>query len=85
MKYNRTLNVVLMIVSLALLIALPVRNLVFPQDAAANVAASGGVVFDPDQVNKGAALATWVMLFLFGSLTLVFGWRAFGPSRSKEA
>lgn len=85
MKQSRPLNIILMIVSLALLIALPVRNLLFPGDPAADVAASGGVVFDPDQVNEGAALATWVMLFLFGSLTLVFGWRAFGPTKSDEA
>jgi hypothetical protein len=84
MKHNRPLNLVLMILCLALLIVLPLRNLMFPEDVAANIEASGVVVFDPDSVNAGAEWASWVMLFLFGSLSCVFAWRAFGPSTSRE-
>ena len=84
MKHNRPLNIVLMIVCLALLIVLPLRNLMFPEDVAAGIEASGGVVFNPDDVNASAEWTNWVMLFLFGSLTCVFAWRAFGPSKSRQ-
>lgn len=67
---NRILNIVLSVVFLTLLIALPVRNLLFTEV--------------PDNARgEGFAMASYVMLFLFGSLTFVFGFRAIkgGPAK----
>lgn len=67
---RRILNIVLCIVFLAMLIALPIRNLLFTE------------VPDNDR-GEAFAFASYVMLFLFGSLTLVFGFRAIkgGPPK----
>ena len=69
---KRILNIVLCVVFLALLIALPVRNLLFTEV--------------PDNARgEGFAMASYVMLFLFGSLTLVFGFRAIKSGSKKDA
>ena len=57
-------------VFLALLIALPVRNLLFTD-------------IPDDARGEGFALASYVMLFLFGALALVFGFRAVKPRPTK--
>ena len=76
MKRTRIINVVLAVLFLALTLAIPVRGLMSSRDLAADAAARGAVVFDADQYNAGARSAQYIMLFLFGSLTLVFAWRA---------
>ena len=67
---KRNLNIVLCVVFLALLLALPIRNLLFTEAP-------------PGARGEGFRLASYVMLFLFSSLTLVFGFRAArgGPTR----
>jgi hypothetical protein len=55
---------------------MPVRGLLSTRDVAADARAGGTVVFNDDDVNAGARSAQYIMLFLFGSLTLVFAWRA---------
>jgi hypothetical protein len=60
---KRTLNLVLCALSIGLLVALPVRNLWFTDM--------------PDNARgEGAASASYIMLFLFGALALVFAVRA---------
>ena len=39
------------------------------------------MVFNDEDVNAGARSAQYIMLFLFGSLTLVFAWRAIKPAK----
>lgn len=56
-------NLFLFVVCVVMLLALPIRNLVFREPPT-----DGG--------RYGYMLATYIMLFLFSSLTLVFGWRA---------
>lgn len=69
-----------MVGCLAILLAWPVRFLVSPPDVASNLKERGTVVFDDEGAQAGAEQAAWVMAFLFGSLTLVFGWRAIKPA-----
>lgn len=76
MKRSRIINAVLAIIFLALTLALPVRGLLSSRDVAAGAAARGTVVFNSEDVNSGAKSAQYIMLSLFGSLTLVFVWRA---------
>ena len=79
MKRPRIINAVLAVVFLALSLALPVRGLLSSGDVAADAAARGTVVFNAEDVNAGAKSAQYIMLFLFGSLALVFAWRAIKP------
>ncbi len=68
---KRILNAVLCLICLSLLIALPVRNLLFTDI--------------PDNARgEGFATASYIMLFLFGSLTLVFGYRTIKNSPPKS-
>jgi hypothetical protein len=85
MKRTRVVNAVLAVVFLALTLALPVRGLLSSRDVAADVAASGTVAFNAEDVNSGAKSAQYIMLFLFGSLTLVFAWRAIKPANRPAA
>lgn len=78
-KHNRVLNGVLMVIFLALTLALPVRNMVWPRDAVESIRARGGHVFNEEDVRSSATSFNYITLGLFGSLTLVFGWRALGP------
>ncbi len=80
MKRTRIINAVLAVVFLVLTLAMPVRGLLSSRDVAADVAARGTVVFNAEDVNSGARSARYIMLFLFGSLTLVFAWRAIKPA-----
>ncbi len=79
MKRTRFINALLAVVCLVLTLAIPVRGLLSSRDVAADVAASGTVVFNAEEVNSGARSAQYILLFLFGSLTLVFAWRAVKP------
>ena len=45
----------------------------------------GKVGFNEEDVNAGTRSAKFVMLFLFGSLTLVFAWRAIKPANRPPA
>jgi hypothetical protein len=76
MKRTRAINAVLAVVFLVLTLAMPVRGLLSSRDAADDARAHGTVVFNDEDVNAGARSAQYIMLFLFGSLTLVFAWRA---------
>jgi hypothetical protein len=76
MNRARVKNTILALLFLILTLVLPVRGLLSSRDVAADAAASGTVVFNADDVNAGARSANYIMLFLFGSLTLVFAWRA---------
>jgi hypothetical protein len=76
MQRRRAINTVLAVVFLVLTLAMPVRGLLSSRDVAAEVRARGTVVFNDEDVNAGARSAQYIMLFLFGSLTLVFAWRA---------
>lgn len=67
---KRILNLVLCVVFLFLLIALPILNLLFTE------------VTDNTR-GDAFAFASYVMLFLFGSLTLVFGLRAIKGGSAK--
>ena len=80
MKRTQAVNAVLAVVFLVLTLAMPVRGLMSSRDVAAHVRAGGGVVFNDEDVNAGAKSAQYIMLFLFGSLTLVFAWRAIKPA-----
>jgi hypothetical protein len=84
MKRTRIINGILAIAFLALTLALPVRGLTSSRIAAADVAARGTTVFNSEDVNSGAKSADYIMLALFGALTLVFAWRTIKP-RSKRA
>jgi len=79
MKRARLINGVLAIAFLLLTLALPVRALVSLGNSAADVASRGTPVFNAEDVNSGAKSADYIMLFLFGALTLVFGWRSLRP------
>ena len=68
MKNNRILNVVLTVVCFLLLLALPIRKLLIRD---------GG----PGARGEGFDFATYILLFLFGSLTLVFAYRAITDDR----
>jgi hypothetical protein len=68
---KRLLNSILCLVFIALLIGLPVRNLLFT-DIPEN--ARGG----------GFTTASYIMLFLFAGLSLVFGARAIKGVPSKK-
>lgn len=81
MKRNRPVNAILACAFLALTLAMPLRGLLSNRDVAADVQAGGGVVFNAADVNSGARTANYIRLFLFGSLTLVFAWRALGMSQ----
>jgi hypothetical protein len=85
MKHTRAINAVLGVIFLALTLAMPVRGLMSSRDVAADVRARGGVVFNDEDVNAGAKSAQYIMLFLFGSLTLVFAWRAIRPAKRPAA
>jgi hypothetical protein len=76
MKRTRAINALLAVVFLVLTLAMPVRGLLSSRNVAADVKARGTVVFSDEDVNAGAKSAQYIMLFLFGSLTLVFAWRA---------
>lgn len=76
MQRTKVINTVLAVVFLVLTLAMPVRGLLSSRDAATEARARGSVVFNDEDVNGGARSADYIMLFLFGSLTLVFGWRA---------
>ena len=68
---KRILNSVLCVVFLVLLVAMPIRNLLFTEI--------------PDNARgEGAAMASYVMLFLFGALTLVFAVRAIKGDKSND-
>jgi hypothetical protein len=85
MQRTRAINAALAVVFLALTLPLPVRGLLSSRDAAANVRARGEVAFNDEDVNAGARSAQYIMLFLFGSLTLVFAWRAIkSPGRPAD-
>ena len=60
---KRVLNIVLCVVSIVLMVALPLRNLAW-------------VDIPSTARGEAAILASYVMLFLFGSLTVLFGVRA---------
>ena len=65
---KRTLNIVLCLLFIALLVAMPIRNLFFTDI--------------PDNARgQGFLTASYVMLCLFGSLALVFGFRAVKGAR----
>jgi hypothetical protein len=85
MQGTRAINAVLAVVFLALTLALPVRGLLSSRNPAADARARGTVVFNNEDVNAGAKSAQYVMLFLFGSLTLVFAWRAIKGGRPPAA
>jgi hypothetical protein len=85
MKRSRIINSILAVVFLVLTLALPVRGLISPGNPAARVAANGTTVFDAADVNSGAQSADYIMLCLFGALTLVFVWRAIKPPISKAS
>ena len=57
------INTILCLIFLALLVALPIRNLLFTD-------------ISDNARGEGFTMASYVMLFLFGSLTLLFGYRA---------
>jgi hypothetical protein len=85
MKRTQAINVVLAVVFLVLTLAVPVRGLLSSRDVAADARARGTVVFNDEDVNAGARSAQYVMLFLFGSLTLVFAWRAVKAANAPAA
>jgi hypothetical protein len=85
MTKPRIINGVLAIVFLSLTLALPVRGLMSSGNAAADMSARGTTVFNPEDVNSGAKSADYIMLALFGALTLVFAWRAIKPPSGKAA
>ncbi len=85
MKRTKAINAVLAVVFLVLTLALPVRGLLSSRDVAADARARGTVVFNDEDVNAGARSAQYIMLFLFGSLTLVFAWRAIKPRTGRAA
>ena len=85
MKRTRVINAVLAVVFLVLTLAVPVRGLLSSRDVAADVKVRGRVVFNEEDVNAGAKSAQYIMLFLFGSLTLVFAWRAIKPASRPPA
>jgi hypothetical protein len=85
MRRQRAINAVVAVVFLALTLAMPVRGLLSSRDAAADARARGTVVFNDEDVNAGARSAQYIMLFLFGSLTLVFAWRAIKPASRPAA
>jgi len=76
MKQSRLINTIVAVIFLVLTLAMPVRGLLDSRDVAAEAAARGTVVFNAEEVNSAARTADFIMLFLFGSLTLVFAWRA---------
>ena len=68
---KRILNSVLCVVFLVLLVAMPIRNLLFTDI--------------PDNARgEGSAMASYVTLFLFGALTLVFAVRAIKGAEPKD-
>lgn len=69
---KRIVNIVLCLLFAALLVALPARNLLFTE-------VPGGAR------GQGFLTANYVMLFLFGSLALVFGFRAIKGKAPKDA
>ena len=75
MQRKRAINAALAVIFLVLTLAIPVRGLLSSRDAAAEARARGTVVFNDEDYNAGARSAQYIMLFLFGSLTLVVGWR----------
>ena len=83
MKRTQIINAALAVVFLVLTLAMPVRGLLSSRDVAAD-AAAGTVVFNAEDVNSGEDWQ-YIMLFLFGSLTLVFAWRAFKPPNRPAA
>lgn len=83
MKRAKIVNAVLAVVFLVLTLALPVRGLMSSRDAGAEVSARGTPVFNNEDVNAGAQTTQYIMLFLFGSLTLVFAWRAIKPAKAQ--
>ena len=85
MQRTRLINAVLAVIFLVLTLAMPVRGLLSSRDVAADVRARGTVVFNDEDVNAGAKSAQYIMLFLFGSLTLVFAWRAIKPANRPAA
>jgi len=85
MKRARLINGVLAIVFLLLTLTLPVRGLVSSGNPAADAVARGTPVFNAEDVNSGAKSADYIMLFLFGALTLVFGRRSFRPPAPKAS
>ena len=69
---KRILNVVLCLVSFVLVVTLPIRNLLFTDV--------------PDNARgEGATMASYIMPFLFGSLTVVFALRAIKGGKPKGA
>jgi hypothetical protein len=85
MNRTRVIYAVLAVVFLVLTLAMPVRGLLSSRDVAADVRARGTVVFNDEDVNAGARSGQYIMLFLFGSLTLVFAWRAMKPANRPVA
>jgi len=79
-KHARVLNIILASVFLILTLAIPIRGLLSTRDVAAEAQARGHVVFDADNVNSAARTTDYILLFLFGSLTLVYAWRALKPA-----
>lgn len=84
MKWQRMMYVLLAIASLVIVIVKPVANLVADSDPAAEAIARGATIHNAESVNEGYMLGNLVMLFLFGSLALVFLWRAIRPLRPKD-
>ena len=76
MKKKQIVNMILAIIFLVLTLILPVRGLMQSNNYAKEAKERGEVVFNESRRNKSARNAQYIMLFLFGSLTLVFGVKA---------
>ena len=70
-------NIILMVVFLILTLVFPVRSFLFPVDYGQNAIDRGEVVFNKETRNEAFKYTQYIMLFLFGSLTLVYGYKAF--------
>jgi hypothetical protein len=77
-------NIILCIVFLALTIFFPINGLLQNRDHGQEAIDRGEVVFNENNRNRGAKTAQYGMLFLFGSLTLVYGFRIFQKSDKVE-
>lgn len=68
---------------LFIVIVKPIANLLSDRNPGREAAESGAAIFDEQSVNGGYQSANYIMLFLFGSLCLVFLWRAIRTEKSQ--